>query len=146
MKSKEIIGILLGILGFMYFAVTTFNSNQEFLDEVVGSVSGTVESIVVCKISSFEISKECVDVTSKQNFIRRLKGAKKALSLSHAQSVSKLMMKITSTESDKKQKIACFIVDEYAEAKDLYLSRIDSGRNCSNAFFRYLSGVVKIQP
>jgi hypothetical protein len=140
----RIIFLILAIVVGVYFIFMDTASNREFRNDLIDSVSGSVESITLCEVASFEVPKSCTDVSPKEDFVRYIVRAKITNPPSHAISANKFMLKITSTDPINKKKTYCSIVNKFEGYEDLYLSRIDAGMDCSSIAFKYRSGSVKV--
>ena len=147
LSSRYVVGLMISIVTTYCFFDSISNSNQVLLDDLILSVSGTTISVALCKVFSNEISQNCIHMNegSKNNFIKYVHQAKKSLRPGHSNVINMYLIKIAFTsEVEKTEKTNCFLVDELEGEKDLYFSKIDSGKNCSNNSFKYLEGSVKV--
>jgi hypothetical protein len=142
-----VITLAIIIAANILFLKSITNSNQVLLNDLIGSVSGTVTSVALCKVLSNQNPQDCtyMDEASKISFVKYVHQAKKSLRPGHSRSINRYMIKITSIgKAPNIEKKHCFLIDEIRGIDDLYISKIDAGENCSNSNFKYLEGSVKI--
>lgn len=130
------------------FILVLYISYQRVLTDVTNSVTGKVQSISTCNLtSSWQIPRECEQHASTDalKIITALQHAEVAVTPSHGRRQKDLLLKIATNSKDTTIVVRCFVVVEYVNFKqELYLLPIETGENCSGGTFKYVAGSVKV--
>lgn len=145
MKRINFFGLAVLILVASILAVWVSSSSQSLLDDLNESIAGPIKSISLCPVESDTMPAKCVGVDKVSDVIGKIRHAEKSLAPSHAITRRKFLLKIVNGTASGETYTNCFMVNEFEGTKSkLYISRIDTGENCTGPTISYKSGSVRI--